>query len=121
MSNQSQTATVRKAHGKDLSEYGGNVPAVLEVPYSYDAAEDLSEVPDDEKLTDEDILAVINRNRNAAARAAAVNKVLSGYGITPPALTTQEKSLNSIVRALVAVGTSEADARQMASAMLAGK
>ncbi len=117
-------ATTRKAFGKNLSEYSTDekpVPAVLETPYSFEELELTDVVPDDEKLSEQDILDVINARRNATARAAAVNKALGEYGITPPALTDAEKAVNSIIRGLVLMGNSEADARSMAEAMLAAK
>ena len=121
MSNQSQIATVRKAFGKLLPEYGPNVPPVLEVPYTFDSLALGDAIPEDEALSDEDILGVINARRNATARAAAVNKVLAQYDIKPPALSDFEKAVNGIVKSLVLMGTSETDARQMAETMLAGK
>jgi len=113
-------ATTRKAFGKPLSEYPG-APSVLETPYGFVELELTDEVPDDEKLSEQDILDVINGRRNATARASAVNKALAVYGITPPALTDAEKAVNSIVRGLILMGNSEADARQMAEAMLPKK
>lgn len=121
MSNQSQTATVRKAFGKNLTEYGENVPAVLEVQYTFDSLTPGDDVPEDEALSAEDILDVINARRNATARAAAVNKALAAYDIKPPALSNDEKALNGLVRSLVLLGESEVDARAMAETIIASK
>lgn len=121
MSNVTATATVRKAFGKLLSEYGPDVPPVLEVPFTFDSLVVGDTIPDDEVLTEEDIIGVINSRRSAAARAAAVNKTLETYGIKAPQLSDAEKGYNNIVKGLVLSGIPEADARQMADTMLAGR
>ena len=116
--NQSKTATVSKAFGKNLDEFEGVTTKSLEVSYSYTALQTLDEVPEDERLEDEDILAVINARRNAAARASAVNEALGALGIKAPALSDYDKAVNGIVKSLVLMGTPEAEARQMAETML---
>lgn len=121
MSQTQATATVRKAFGKNLSEYGPDVPASLEVPYTFDSLSVGDTIPDDEALSEEDIYGVINSRRSAAARAAAVNKALEAYGVKAPQLTDAEKGYNNIVKGLVLAGIPEADARQMADTMLAGR
>ncbi len=122
MSKTQNNATVRKAFGKllpEFPEYTG--PAVIEVGYAVDELDSLDEVPEDEKLSDEDILGVINGRRNAAARAKAVNAKLAEYGITAPALSTEEKAFNKVVSGLKMAGMSEDDARQMAEQVLSAK
>ncbi len=118
---QTKTANTTKAFGKNLTDYEGVTVSEINVPYNFTALQTLDEVPEDEKLEDEDILAVINARRNAAARANAVNKALADLGIKQPALTDYDKAVNGIVRSLVLMGTPEADARQMAETMLSGK
>lgn len=120
MATVTKTASVTKAFGKNLSEYG-NVPAELNVDYSYEALGSVSEIPDSEKLSDDDILAVINARRNAAARAKAVNEKLAEFDIKPPAMSTEEKAVNALVKGLQLLGHTEAEARAMAESMLAAK
>lgn len=114
----SDSATVRKAFGKALSEYPG-APSVIEVPFSYEKLSRVSDIPKDEVLTEKQILQAVNAKRSAAARAVEVNKALAAYDIKAPALSDAEKAENGMVKALTLMGTPEDEARQMVKAMLA--
>ncbi len=116
--NVTDSAIVRKAFGKALSEYP-NAPSEIDVPFSYEKLGRVSDIPKDEILTEKQILQAVNAKRSAAARAVAVNAALAVYDIKAPALSAAEKAENKMVSALTLMGTPEAEARQMVKAMLA--
>ncbi len=107
-----KAATVRKAYGQPLEK-------AIEFSFTYQELQPGSAIPADEDLTYEDKLSFINGRRYAAARAAEQTKAFEAAGIAKPKLLdTDEGRIATIVKALVAAGNSEDNARAMAKQLL---
>jgi len=107
--------------GKMENAYGRVLPTPVSFSGEYEHLTDISEVPDKEKLSDEDILSVVNAKRKASARQKAMNDALTAAGIEKPTLEDPQVQLATIIKALRAAGRSEEDAIQLAESTLGVK
>lgn len=119
MKNVTFTFKTRKAYGKPLTEYG--VSAELQGGGEYTAYESLDEVPADKRMTDAQILDVINAKEQARVGAAARTALYESVGIEAPVQTPEEKALNHMVKGLIMGGFSEEEAVEFAKTALASK
>ncbi len=112
------SGTIENAFGKRLAtpvEYKGEFQKIL----SFEA------IPDDEKLSNKDILGVVNEARKANARQKAMAEALDTAGIKKPVVGPSAEGLleacRVMVKTLVATGKSEKDATELAETMLGVK
>jgi len=110
--------TIENAFGRKLDKplnYKGEYRKLL----SFDA------IPDNERLSEKDILGVVNEARKANARQKAMAESLEDAGIKKPVVGPSAEGLieaaRVMVKTLVATGKSESDAIQLAETMLGVK
>lgn len=106
--------TIEKAYNQTLPEpvaYSG----------SFEELEKSDAIPEKEKLTDEDILSVVNNKRKASARQSAMQEALKAAGIEKPTLDDPQVQLREMIKILTKAGRSEEDARSLAETTLGVK
>jgi hypothetical protein len=87
------------------SAYGQTLPQAIKFAGEFDAYETLDEVPEKDKLSDSDILKVINDSRKANARQKSMNEALNAAGIEKPTLENSvDLQVKNMVKSLVASG-----------------
>jgi hypothetical protein len=107
-----KSATVGTAYGQKLEK-------PLTFFFSYDEILEEEEIPADETLTPEDILAYVNQRRYAASRAKAQNEVFEANGISKPKLLdTEEGRIATMAKVFASMGNSAVDSVKMARVAL---
>lgn len=102
--------------------YGDKLATPLAFSGEYEHLTSVDEIPADEKLSTDDILAVVNNKRKANARQAAMNAVLSENNIQKPTLENNPQlQLRTMIKTLRAAGRSEAEATALAENVLGVK
>lgn len=98
--------------------YGKKLDSPLNVTASYEHFDNYSDIPGSELPGEKEILNFVNAKNKAAARAAATTKALTDAGIEKPTLESSlEMRFNTIVKALVAGGVPEAQAKEQAASL----
>lgn len=99
--------------------YGNTLATPVKFTYSYVELEKGDEIPADEQPDSDAIRSFVNQRRNAAARSKAQNDALQAAGIEKPTLENRDVAIATMVKAMVAQGIPEAQARQIAETALA--
>lgn len=105
--------TVKKTARVETA-YGTTLDKPLTFDYEYQELEANDTIPDKEQPDDKAIRSLVNGNRNAKARSSAQNAALQAAGIEKPTLEDPKVQFAQMVKALVASGKSEEQAKQIA-------
>ena len=117
--------TMENAYGSALKDasYKPGFDAVKAIAFkgTYEHILNFEDIPRDEKLSEADILKVVNDARKANARQKAMQDALDNAGVVKPTLeSSPELQLRNMVKSLVASGKyTEEAATQFAKAALA--
>lgn len=110
-------------YGNAVSFYKKTVDGkpLTSIPFKgeFSAYESLSEVPEDEKPSEEDIVDYVNNKRKANARQKSMQAAIDAYGIVKPTLAeSEELQLKEMIKIFVAKGKTPEVAEQLAKAAL---
>lgn len=113
---------IRNAYAQPLSfypQFKDKANAAIAFNGEYTSYESPEEVPDEEKLTADEILDVINNKRKANARQKSMQAAIDAAGIVKPTLEdSPDLQLSQMVKVFVARGKSVEVATQLAKAAL---
>lgn len=113
---------IQNAYAQPLNfypQFKDKANASINFKGEYNAYETPDEVPDDEKLTADEILDVINNKRKANARQKSMQAAIDAAGIVKPTLEDSvDLQLSQMIKVFVARGKSVEVATQLAKAAL---
>ena len=87
--------------GEIGTAYGEKLKKTLPFSGSFEAYENYAEVPEKEKLTEKDMLEVVNEGLKATKRAAVIQETLDQAGIAKPDPNSPEALKNQMVKTLM--------------------
>lgn len=114
-----KTATAKTAYGEPIKLADGSDS--VSFGYDYVELESMSEVPEDEKPSEKQILNLVNSLRNATARNKAQAVAFDAAGIKAPSVDPAESRRRMFIKVLIADGNSPEAAEQLANQFLKGK
>lgn len=87
-----------KGEGKVSTWNGVKLDKPIVFPFEYVELQHVSQIPDDEKPKEKDILSLVNGKRYATARAAAQNEAVTAAGLEKPTLQDENVALQTMRR-----------------------
>lgn len=100
------------------SAYGSELKTPLTYEASYRKLLSFDAIPEDEQLSEKDILQVVNDARKANARQKAMQEALDAAKIEKPSLSDPQVQLKSMIKILTTAGRTPEQARQIAEQTL---
>lgn len=100
------------------SAYGSELKTPLTYEASYQKLLTFDAIPEDEQLSEKDILQVVNDARKANARQKAMQDALDKAKIEKPSLSDPQVQLKSMIKILTTAGRTPEQARQIAEQTL---
>jgi len=105
--------------GEVTQAYGKVLPTPVKFSGDFEAFENASEVRNaSEWPSDKDIVAFVNAQRKANARAKATNEALQAAGIEKPAADDPQVVLRNMIKQLILAKKTPEQARQLAEGVL---
>ncbi len=111
-----------KFDGEIANAFGRKLEKTIKYETTFEKLLTFDAIPDDEQLSQKDILAAVNEARKANARQKAMAKALDDAGVKKPVVDASPDGLveaaRQMVKMLVLTGKDEATATQIANATL---